>query len=102
MSVFRKLTGCLFLALFAALLNVSSVNAQENTSKQQQKADRKKEEQKKEAAKMVAKGEKQHLAHQTKETRKRMKESQKKADETNYRHKEPFYKRWFFKKKSKR
>ena len=101
MSAFRKYITFLFLLLFAGLFNVSQSYSLENESKQQKNADLKKEKQKKDAQKIIDKGEQQHLKHQTKETRKRMKESQKQADKNSYRYKEPFYKRWF-KKKNKR
>jgi hypothetical protein len=82
---------CFFCSLF--LISVNFCAAQESKSKK--KLEEKKEAKEKSSAKVIAEGEEFHMKIQTKETRKRMKESKKKAAMINANQREPFYKRWF-------
>lgn len=52
-------------------------------SKQQKKADKKKEAQKKELEDAIKEGKKQHLSHQERATRRRMRKNKHKADKWN-------------------
>jgi hypothetical protein len=79
------------------LISVQQCFAQEG-SKSKKKLEEKKEAKEKSSAKVIQEGENFHMKIQTKETRKRMKESRKKADMLNANAREPFYKRWFRKK----
>lgn len=86
-----------FLALGMFLLT-SPVFAQDGAEKAKKKIEKKKEEKKKSNEKIIKEGEEFHMKIQTKETRKRMKESKRKAAMNNGHYREPFYKRWFRKK----
>jgi uncharacterized membrane protein len=81
-----------FLIFNLCLFSLQSF-AQESKSKK--KLEEKKAAKEKSSAKVIQEGEEFHMKIQTKETRKRMKESKKKAAMINSNTKEPFYKRWF-------
>lgn len=68
-------------------------------SKSLQETEQKQKQRQKEEDAKYQKAVKQHLKHQTKETRKRMKTNKKIAQGNTYAKKECFLKRWFGKKK---
>ena len=65
------------------------------SSRQQKKADKKKADQKKLAEKAIEKGRKNHEKLQTREVRRRMRQSKRKASMNNAHQREFFLKRWF-------
>jgi hypothetical protein len=82
--------------------DIKDVNPHSPTAKpsarQQKKADKKKLEQKKLGEKAIEIGKKRHEKLQTKEVRKRMRQSKRKASLNNAHQQEFFLKRWFRKK----
>ena len=102
MSIRRKL----FLLLIAALpflssaqdVNSNSPKPNKGSTRMQKKAEKKKEKQKIQQENSEAQNLKHAEKLQTKEVRKRMKKSRKKADNWNSHRREFFLKRWFRKK----
>jgi hypothetical protein len=90
MKLYKK-TLILFICLLPLLFNVQA----QSTSKKQKKIALQKEKKDAEALKKYQKALKAHNDHQTKDTRKRMRQSRKKSRENDPNHKEFFLKRWF-------
>ena len=97
---FGLLTIILFLSISAVYgQDTKDVNARapvpRSSNAKQKKAEKKKEDQKKLKEKAIDKGRKRHEKLQTKDVRKRMKKSKRKAAANNAHQKEFFLKRWF-------
>jgi predicted Holliday junction resolvase-like endonuclease len=82
--------------LFVCLLPLfATVKAQESSSKKQKEIEKKKEKNDQEALLKYQKALKVHNKDQTKDTRKRMKQSRKESNKVSPGHKDFFLKRWF-------
>jgi len=100
-----KILGLLTLIVFLSITEVyaqdtKDVNARspvpvEAGGKRQKKAEKKKDDQKKLKEKAIDKGRKRHEKLQTKDVRKRMKKTKRKAAANHAHQKEFFLKRWF-------
>ena len=71
-------------------------------TKQQKKAEKRKEEQLRKSHQSEAEGKKRQLEIQTKEVRKRMKQSRKEAERINKNKRKPFWERFYIRKKVKK
>ncbi len=94
-----KLFKILLLALIFSMPLSACAQKQKSVKKMQQEHFDRQEEQKKKAAAAEKKALERHHEIQTKETRKRMKQSEKRSKRLRDNRKEPFLKRWFTRKR---
>lgn len=102
-----KIAKIFFLLIILSVIFDKEVNAQgrrrhSSAQDQQKKADEKKEKERIKQEKLQAKAVKHQLKIQTKETRKRMKKNRKKSEAYDENKKDPFWKKWFAKKRKKK
>ena len=99
-----KIAKIFFLLIFLSTTFVNEANAQfrrrrSSAQDQQQAAEEKKEKERIKQEKLQEKAIKHQMKIQTKETRKRMKRNRKKSEAYDENKKQPFYKKWFTKKR---
>ena len=97
-----KKTVFLLFVFFAVFIgNAYSQSPKKLIEKQKEKIEKKKAQRANEAMAMYEKGLKRHLKVQSKDTKKRMRKSMRKADRINDNRREFFLKRWFAGKRTK-
>ncbi len=77
------------------LLPLSSCGPQYKAARTERQTEKKKEKRRMEGEKAMQKAKEDHIKAQSKDTRKRMKETRRKSRRVNNYRKEPFYERWY-------
>jgi hypothetical protein len=83
------------MAVFILMLPISSCGSKYKAVKAQKQQEKRLVQRKKEGERALLKGKQRHNAVQSKDTKKRMKETRRKSNSLGSNRKSPFYKRWY-------
>jgi hypothetical protein len=85
----------ILLAVLILILPMSSCGPKYKAHKAQKEQTKRIEQRRKEGERAIQQGKQRHQTIQSKDTRQRMKETQRKSKNLNKNRKTPFYKRWY-------